>query len=301
MYKSAKQGWYKLLNQDKLILPTLESQSVMKSFKVQDERYLINQGITLYIATHNKTGKKYFGKTQRFFNEEELQRKYHGSGSYWKKHLKKHGDDVTMKIFKVCSLNENDKDYVKPIALKFSEENDIVNSKEWANLIVENGLDGNSKGELHPMFGKNHSKETKIKIGEVNKGKYFSEETRLKLSISIKNTIKLNGGRFGENNPMFGKKHSEETKEKIRLKSSNKKQETKQNMRNSAKNKPQTSEETKLKISKANLGKKRDEETKKKMGELQKNKPRVECPHCKKIGAQNNMTRWHFNNCKDVK
>ena len=42
MYKSAKQGWYKLINQDKLIMPTLESQSVMKSFKMQDEKYYIN-------------------------------------------------------------------------------------------------------------------------------------------------------------------------------------------------------------------------------------------------------------------
>lgn len=50
MYKSAKQGWYKLLNQDKLILPTLESQSVMKSFKVQDDKYLINYKSSLELA-----------------------------------------------------------------------------------------------------------------------------------------------------------------------------------------------------------------------------------------------------------
>lgn len=50
MYKSAKQGWYKLLNQDKLILPTLESQSVMKSFKVQDEKYLINYKSSLELS-----------------------------------------------------------------------------------------------------------------------------------------------------------------------------------------------------------------------------------------------------------
>ena len=42
MYKSAKQGWYKLLNQDKFIVPTNESQSVMKSFKIQDNEYYIN-------------------------------------------------------------------------------------------------------------------------------------------------------------------------------------------------------------------------------------------------------------------
>ena len=25
---------------------------------------------------------------------------------------------------------------------------------------------------------------------------------------------------------------------------------------------------------------------------------KVECPHCGKVGARNNMTRWHFDNCK---
>jgi len=102
--------------------------------------------VTLYIATHNKTGKKYFGKTTRYFTEHELQENYSGSGTYWKNHLRKHGDDVTMEIYGVFSLDENSSNYVKPMAIKFSEDNDIVNSKEWANLILENGLDGNTVG-----------------------------------------------------------------------------------------------------------------------------------------------------------
>lgn len=28
-------------------------------------------------------------------------------------------------------------------------------------------------------------------------------------------------------------------------------------------------------------------------------KPTAECPHCKKIGGVNTMSRWHFNNCKN--
>ena len=94
--------------------------------------------VTLYIATHNITGKKYFGKTTRFFTQESLQENYTGSGKYWNKHKKKHGDDVTMEIYCICSLNESDEDYVVPIALKFSEENNIVKDKEkWANLMSE--------------------------------------------------------------------------------------------------------------------------------------------------------------------
>ncbi len=102
--------------------------------------------VTLHIATHNITGKKYFGKTVRWFTQEDLQKNYHGSGKYWNQHKEKHGErDVTMEIYKICSLNESDDDYVKPIALKFSEENNIVKSDEWANLEIENGLNGSRK------------------------------------------------------------------------------------------------------------------------------------------------------------
>ena len=46
----------------------------------------------LYIKTHNKTGLKYLGKT----SYDPF--KYKGSGTYWKRHIKKHGDDVITEI-----------------------------------------------------------------------------------------------------------------------------------------------------------------------------------------------------------
>jgi len=116
-----------------------------------------NNKVTLYIATHNKTGLKYFGKTITQFTNEDLQKYYHGSGKYWKRHLKKYGDDVTMEIYGIYDLDENSKNYVKPIALKFSEENNIVNGiynsglrkgkKVWANLEIEDGLNGGLPSE----------------------------------------------------------------------------------------------------------------------------------------------------------
>jgi len=132
--------------------------------------------VTLYIATHNKTGLKYFGKTTVYFTEELLQEKYHGSGKYWVRHLKKHGDDVTMEIYGIYALDE-----VKEVALKFSEENNIVKSHKWSNLKLENGLDGGSTiwsekskiknsishlGVKNSMYGKTHSLETKLLLGK---------------------------------------------------------------------------------------------------------------------------------------
>lgn len=87
--------------------------------------------IHLYVKIHNQTGLKYFGKTIHD------PYKYKGSGTYWRKHLKKHGYDVSTQIIGSFS----DKNECLEFALKFSEENNIVNSNEWANLRVE-CLDG---------------------------------------------------------------------------------------------------------------------------------------------------------------
>lgn len=86
----------------------------------------------LYIKTHNITKLKYFGKTTQdpFV--------YNGSGTYWKRHLKIHGNDVTTEIL---GLFVNREVCIRT-ALEFSKVNKIVESTDWANLKDENGLDG---------------------------------------------------------------------------------------------------------------------------------------------------------------
>ncbi len=89
----------------------------------------------LYIKTHNTTGLKYFGKTVK-----DDAHKYTGSGTHWLRHIKTHGYDVKTEIF--GEYSDDDVDRLTKDAIQFSEDNQIVESKEWANLIVENGLDG---------------------------------------------------------------------------------------------------------------------------------------------------------------
>lgn len=74
-------------------------------------------------------------------------------------------------------------------------------------------------GEKNGMFGKTHTEEVRKKLSEINKGrvchnkgKKASDETRKKLSEFRKNKY------IGEENPFFGKHHTEETKQKIREK-----------------------------------------------------------------------------------
>ena len=169
----------------------------------------MNNKVTLYIVTHNKTGFKYFGKTIRWFTVEDLQKYYKGSGVWWLRHLNKHGNDISFEIYKICSLDENAEDYVVPIALKFSTENDIIGrDNNWANLMLENGLDGGcDKGRIlseehkqkislahksrvgSSMSGKTQTDFQKQRASETHKGKTLSEESKKK--ISIKNSGKI--------------------------------------------------------------------------------------------------------------
>lgn len=89
--------------------------------------------IYLYLKTHNKTGLKYLGKTTS-----DDPHKYQGSGKLWKRHIKKHGYDVTTEII----FQSTDLDEIKAEGIRLSNLWNIVESKEYANLIVESGDGG---------------------------------------------------------------------------------------------------------------------------------------------------------------
>ena len=89
----------------------------------------------LYIKQHSITGLKYFGKTSS--QDPYL---YNGSGTYWRRHIKKHG------IMHITTLWVSEPytslELIQEYALQFSIDNNIINSTEWANLKLENGIDG---------------------------------------------------------------------------------------------------------------------------------------------------------------
>jgi hypothetical protein len=138
--------------------------------------------IYLYLKTHNATGLKYLGKTVRDPYE------YRGSGLVWNRHLDKHGDDVTTEIL----FETTDMEEFKRVGLEYSEKWNIVESKEFANLVNEQGAGGDT------FSGKTHSQEAIEKIRKARDKQTFSSDTRRKMSEARK-----------------GKSHSEETKKKI--------------------------------------------------------------------------------------
>ena len=161
--------------------------------------------IYLYVKQHSVTGLKYFGKTT-----DSDPFSYKGSGKYWTNHIKKHGKEY---VETIDVWEFDDQDLCTEFALTFSKNNNIVESELWANLMLENGLNGGSpKGrtfsvesktkmslsaksrkpcstetrEKLSLVAKNKSAETRAKNGASHKGKTLSEETKSKMSLAAK-------------------------------------------------------------------------------------------------------------------
>jgi len=130
----------------------------------------------LYIKRHSVTKLKYFGKTSL---DDPI--KYLGSGTYWTKHINKHGkqfvDTIWLSdLYTDISISEH--------ALHFSHENDIVKSDEWANLKLENGLDGGAYLPSQPTV------ERICYCGNIFQSKHSSKKATCGYSCS--NTITAN-------------------------------------------------------------------------------------------------------------
>ena len=112
------------------------------------------------------------------------------------------------------------------------------------------------------------SEETKNRIGDANRGRVHSEQSKKNMSKPKSDSSKMGKyNKSGKRNPFFGKAHSEETKEKIREK--RKKQvitkETRQKISTSLLGR-EVSDETKRKIGNANKGKSKPKSMKVKLG-----------------------------------
>jgi len=122
--------------------------------------------IYLYLKTHNVTGLQYLGKT--ISNDPHL---YQGSGKVWKRHINKHGYNVTTKIL----LETEDTEELRNVGLYYSRIWNIVESKEFANIIPEAG-DGGNTGPC--------SKITRAKLSKANTGRVHTKEARQHYSVA---------------------------------------------------------------------------------------------------------------------
>ena len=120
--------------------------------------------IHLYVKKCSHCELKYFGKTTK------NPYSYKGSGKYWLRHLKSHNvKPETLEIYTFDNENE-----AKAFALMFSEYNCIVESKLWANIIIENAVDGAPTGHKGHIF----TFEQKQKMSDSGKNKWKKENIR---------------------------------------------------------------------------------------------------------------------------
>lgn len=200
----------------------------------------------LYIKQHSITGLKYFGKTTK-----KDPYKYNGSGVHWMRHIKKHGREYIVTLW--VSEPYTESDIISEFALKFSKDNNIVESNDWANLMPENGLDGGCNGRIitaetrAKLSSRITSEETKAKQSAALKGKPKSEEHKAKLSAASTGRSKSEEHKAKMADAQKGKTASEETKAKMSAASTGRthSDDSKAKMR-----KPK-SEETKAKMSAA--------------------------------------------------
>lgn len=187
--------------------------------------------IKLMVKTHKKTKLKYLCKTESINPQ-----KYLGSGVYWKRHLKEHGTDIDTEVI----FETESKEEFKKIATQYSNQWNVVSSKEWANLKIEEGDGGDTVSKkiwitdgvvdkyldywLDIPEGWKKGRSTGA-FKDSNKQREFSLRVdRQKLSLSLKKA--WSEGRFKRDHSKCGRKGDlnpskrPEVREKISLKMS---------------------------------------------------------------------------------
>ena len=242
----------------------------------------------VYITTNILNTKQYIGDHSCDNLEKD---NYLGSGIYFKRAVNEYGKEnfkrKELEFFttKQEAFNAQEK-YIKeyntlsPNGYNISPKGGH-NVKGCCSEETKQKLSKSNKiscaAEKNGMYGKKHSKETKKMWSEKRKGLKHKEESKQKMSASRKgvkfskerceimskaHTGKGNSmfGKYGKDNPNFGSKRSQESRDKM---------------------KGRVKSEKEIQIIK---------ETNERMKKI--------CPYCNKLIDHRNYTRWHGEKCK---
>lgn len=231
-----------------------------------------------YLLKFKPTGQLYYGvRFAKKCNPSELWTTYFTSSRVIKNLIAKYGRNAfDIEIRKTFETKDQAVLWESRVLKKI----DAATNSGWLNKS-----NGDSKFRACGEFTELH----KQKISNALSGRVLPDAVKQKLK--------------GRKSPkaMLGKKHSEETKQKMSKSAIGRigywdgkirSDDTKQKM-SEAKLGRSLSEETKQKMSKP-----KSDLTRQKMTERMLNLPVVVCPHCRTEGKSLPMKRWHFENCR---
>jgi group I intron endonuclease len=251
----------------------------------------------VYITTNTKNNKQYIGDHSTNDLESNKTKKYLGSGVYLhnaiKKHSKKNFKKEILEFFnnKEEAFNAQEK-YINKYNTLYPNGYNISpkgghNVKGCISEVTKRKIGNANRGERNGNYGKKLSEKIKRKIGEANKGerngfygkthtneikkKWSKERKGKKRSLEFKKKCSNNTkgeknpmyGKYGSNNPNFGSKRSEESKNKMR-------------------------------------GRIKSKEERMKISESNKNRPKIMCKYCGLKFDPLNYIRWHGDKCKKI-
>ena len=225
----------------------------------------------VYMTTNTLNGKYYIG------SHVGSNPNYMGSGTALKLAFAKYGlDSFAKEVLYYCDDFQQHEEALL-VAIDAAEDPQMYN-------LINSGTGG--------CLGLKHSSESLAKMSASQLGKTRTAEACVKMSVA----------KSGHLNPYYGMTHTEETRAKMSASHLGKTVTAETRAKLSAAHLGKThTEETRAKIGAAHLGKTVTEETRAKIGAAQR-KPQTKgtCPHCLKTGGVSNMTRYHFDNCKQA-
>lgn len=186
----------------------------------------------VYQTTNLVNNKKYIGQ----HSTENLNDNYLGSGKILQKAIEKYGRENFKR--EILEFAEN-KEKLDELEISYIKIFNAANDSSYYNIQTGGSGANGLTGELNGMYGKTHSEETRKRISSKRlenfaNGKYqrykWTEERKFRASERLKEEFRTGKRKsikkYGEDNPMFGKKgelspsyglkRSEETKEKLR-------------------------------------------------------------------------------------
>jgi group I intron endonuclease len=200
----------------------------------------------IYLITNLLNSKQYVGVTKFSLEERFLQ--HTKRGFFLTEAIQKYGEQkFSIKLIEEVKIPEQAYEleifYIKEYNTKAPNGYNLTDGGDgifgWQPTDEYRQECSERTKQLHKnkkigMYGKNHTEKTKEKMSQSAKGnqnclgRILSEETKLKISASHKGKILSDSTKdkisenhhnvSGEKNPMYGKKHSPETIEKMRQK-----------------------------------------------------------------------------------